>query len=188
MFAQLKAYMYGAAALVVVALAAALWFQTARVDRLVAEIALERENTRVCLAANKTSDDAIQELISERSRDFKSCARQLADKDRLIVNLNKIDATTGGHNVSNNGSADNAIGSDNTILAFLNGMYPGAGGRADGVCKAGDPGISEGAGLVSGDVLYCLREVDAKNLLKDKALGDAWCAQGVQIIEGLRQP
>ena len=40
--------------------------------------------------------------------------------------------------------------------------------------------------MVSGNVLYCLDEVNAKNMAKDFALCRAWALDGVQAIEGLR--
>ena len=186
MFSQIKAYLYGGAALVVVGLVTTIWVQSARIDNLKKDVEQARTNMSVCLAANADGQKTIAELKKERERAGKSCAKQIADKNKLIDELRKIDEATGGGNVSNNGSADNAVGSGNTILAILNGMLPGQGGRADGVCKAGNPTVAAGAPLVSSDVLYCLDEVNAKNLAKDWALCKAWAIEGVQLLDGLR--
>ena len=180
MFSQIKAYLYGGAALVVVGLVTTIWVQSARIDNLKKDVEQARTNMSVCLAANADGQKTIAELKKERERAGKSCAKQIADKNKLIDELRKIDEATGGSH------ANDTDNSGNAILALLNGMLPGQGGRADGVCKAGNPAVASETALVSGDILYCLDEVNAKNLAKDWALCKAWAIEGVQLLDGLR--
>ena len=179
MFSQIKAYLYGGAALIVAGLAVTIWVQSVRIDKLKADVEQARTNTSTCLAANAETQKTITELKAARDRAGRSCARQIADKNKLIAELQKIDGT-GGNNANDINYGGNAI------LALLNGMLPGQGGRPDGVCQAGGPAVAEGTAVVSGDVLYCLDEVNAKNLAKDWALCKAWAREGVQLIDGLR--
>lgn len=190
MFTQFKMYVYGIASLVVLGMGLALWYQNGRIDRLKAEVKALQADVETAVAANKTNDATIQELKAERDKAGKSCAKRLADMQALIDNLNKIDTTTGGANGTqasgNTVAAGGAGNSGDALLGLLNGMLPGQGGGQDGVCQAAGPAVSGGAPLVSGDVLYCLDAVNAKNFAKDWTLCQAWANEGVNVIEGMR--
>lgn len=190
MFTQFKAYIYGVIAIIVALLSTGVWIQTSRINSLKSDIAQSRLNTEACIAANVDGQKTINELKKERERAGKSCAKQIAEKNKLIDELRKIDETRGGNNgtrTSGNGMAgSDSYSSGNALLDLLNGMLPAEGGGQDGVCKAGDPGVARGTEMVSRDVLYCLDEVNAKNLAKDWALCKAWALDGVNVIEGMR--
>lgn len=179
MFSQFKAYLYGGAALIVAGLAVTIWVQSVRIDKLKADVEQARKNTSICVAANTETQKTIAELKAERDRAGRSCARQIADKNKLIAELQKIDGT-GGNN------ANDSAHSGDAVLDMLNSLLPGQGGGKDGVCQAGGPAGAAGAPVVPGDVLYCLDEVNAKNLAKDWALCKAWANEGVHLLDGLR--
>ena len=166
--------------LAILSLCGLIYVDGMRIDKLKADLAQANMNTSTCVVANAETQKTIAELKKERERAGKSCVKQIADKNKLIDELRKIDEAKGGDN------ANNTDNSGNAILALLNGMLPGQGGRADGVCKAGNPAVASETALVSGDILYCLDEVNAKNLAKDWALCKAWAIEGVQFLDGLR--
>lgn len=192
MITQAKMYIAGAALLAVLGMGLTLWYQNGRIDRLKSDNAALNLGLATAVGANTENVKTIGELKKEREKSGRSCAKQVADKDKLINELRKIDETDGGtHEQAGNGNMDGTGGGDtgggDALLDLLNGMLPAAdGGQASGVCQAGSPSVAAGASVVSGDVLYCLNEVSAKNLLKDFALCRAWANEGVIAIEGMR--
>jgi len=191
MLAQVKAYLYAGIALVILGLAATIWIQGVRIDKLKAGLAQEKLNKEACLYANDEGMKTIAELKAERDKAGASCARRLADKQAVIDELNRIDAAKGGGNGARTGDGNavvvsNTNDSRNTLIDLLNGMLSGAGGRQDGVCQAAGAGVSAGTKVVSGDVLYCLDEVNAKNLMKDFALCKGWGREGAITLDGMR--
>lgn len=190
MFTQAKLYAFGAVLLIILGLGAAVWVQGVRIDGLRAEVKALQADVESAKDANETNDATIKDLKAERDKAGKSCAKQLANMQTLINNLNKIDTTTGGANgtqaFGNAVAAGGAWNSGDALLDLLNGVLPGQGSRQDGVCQAASPAVSGGAALVSGNILYCLDEVNVKNFAKDWALCMAWAKDGIQILDGLR--
>lgn len=190
-FAKFKAYVYGGAAVAVLLLIAALWYQSKVIDRLKADNATLERGAEIMLNANAETAKAVTELKKERDKINATCAKKIADKDRRIDTLRKIDEAKEGHNAGtgaagNEVAAAGARGGGNTVIALLNGMLPAEDHHENGVCKADSAGVTEGAALVSGDVLYCLDAVNARNLLKDFALCKGWALEAVDTIEGMR--
>lgn len=186
--AGLRPYLLGAIALCGIGIASTIYIQNARINHLKSEVADLQGDVARAVTANKTNNETIQQLKAERDKAGASCRKRLADADATIAALHKIDETKGGRHDNRqvgNSSMGGGAGTDD-LLDALNGMLPGQGGSSDGICKAAGAPVSGGAGMVSGDVLYCLDEVNAKNLLKDFLLCRAWALDGMQAIEGMK--
>lgn len=187
MFSTAKLYAAGAALIIILGLSATVYVQHGQKKVLRAELAQVR-------AANKTTDNAIQELKAEREKAGKSCAQQVAGKDRLIDELRRIRETKGGNDAKQgNGTSGNEVAaadsarSGDALLALLNGMFPTSAADGNGVCQAADPAVAGGAAVVPGQVRYffCSDE-DVRNLVSNVALCKAWALEAVDVIEGLR--
>ncbi|MDH4164742.1 MAG: hypothetical protein OEW15_18940, partial [Nitrospirota bacterium] len=86
----------------------------------------------------------------------------------------------GGTNVSNN-TVVAAPGND--VLDALNRMLPqAAGGDGSAVHQGTDPAAASRAALQPGELVYCLREVDAKNLMINFSMCRAWGGDMYEIL------
>ena len=179
-FSTAKLYAAGAALLIILGLSAVVYVQHGQKKVLEAELAQ-------ALAANKTSDNTIQELKAEREKAGQSCAQRVAGKDRLIDELRRIRETKGGNDAKqgnrssgNEVAAANSARSGDALLVLLNGMFPSSGADGNGVCQAADPAVAQGAAVVPGQVRYffCSDE-DVRNLVSNVALCRAWALESV---------
>lgn len=181
MFSQIKLYFAGGVLLALLALGATVYIQHGQKKVLRAELAQ-------ALDANKSNDNTIKELRAEISRTSREYERIIADKNQLIDTFQTIDKAKGGVNADQGKETariEAAGGSGDAVLDLLGRVLPAGPGQG-GECKAADPAASGGAPVVSGNVLYCLDEVNAKNLMKDWALCRDWAQEGVRKLTSLQ--
>lgn len=195
MFAWIKQYVYMIMGIVFLVLAVAavgfcLWgahYKKAN-DRL-------RTDNAQCLGDNKMNIGVIEAMKAERANNNHLCEQRLSMKDGLIKRLELIDRLKEGSgderiNVSRDVESGGACPgvfvtggfTGSSVLGALNGMYPSA-GDAGGVLAGDVAPAATGAQLLSGQLVYCLDEVNAKNLLKNATLVQAWADDMRAIIE-----
>ncbi|MEW6115665.1 MAG: hypothetical protein AB1553_02035 [Nitrospirota bacterium] len=171
---------------------AAVWkIQGARIDTRDADIKVLKVNNEALTKANQKSQESITALRDDIKKAKSTCVRQIAIEQEKCDRIAHIDALKGGGYEN-----DSIVFGIDAVHAELFGLFYGtAAGSGNAVHKAGDSADSFGAAALSCEVegdrykaerLYCLDEVNAKNLLKNQTLDAAYRAQLITVIEGMR--
>jgi hypothetical protein len=150
-----------------------------------------------CEKANTTNVAAITELQSDVKKANAGCDKQQGIQDRTLLRLSQIDALhpylTRGKNEKDNP----VVGNSDPILAALDGLFSATGEASGsdsgkGIHQTGDSAVAGAAAGIPGAIpnnarLYCLDEVNAKNLMKNLAQERGRTQRIETIIEGLRR-
>ena len=181
-------YIYGAVIALILALSGATWYQSGVIEHLKGDSAQLTADALKCAAANEDRRAVIVELVKARDKVVINCESRLAAKDTIIEQLRDIEIITGGCHGQNmgdgNGGADNNSDIDHigNALAGMLPMVPAGNSGSSGVHKADGAANTSGTYLLPGQLVHCLDEVNAKNLLRNTILLRGWALDMQKIL------
>lgn len=99
--------------------------QQIRLNHVTAHLQNVKQELSVCQDVNKTNQNSIESLKKEVKAAYAACNSRLQIKDKMLRNIQRIDAIDKQERIENEKKDDPSGTPDNALLDELNRMYPG---------------------------------------------------------------